>query len=116
MLPILNDTAFEDTFGYSLSLECTRTSGVGPLSVFFDLTGSTFNYEDTLLLSDFRWDFGDPTSDYNEGVGFCVGHVYENTGTYTATCTFTSPQNQTATISQEITVSAFSGTTYYISA
>ena len=114
-----------------------RTSGVAPLSVFFDAVdtnseGETYpftwrsgvyqptDYEGTL----YRWDFGDPGSgawtqtgnSRNKATGYTAAHVYENPGTYTATLTIIDLQGGVHTYTQTITVTAFSGTTYYVAA
>lgn len=71
----------------------SRTSGVAPLVVFFDATGTTD--ADTLTPFhdlDYRWDFGDPASgkwgagveglSRNRATGPMAAHCYEIPGTY----------------------------------
>lgn len=113
-----------------------RTTGVAPLAVFFDAvddvnsTGGspTFAWtsgvyqptdkEGTL----YAWDFGDPGSGTwsvtgnpkNTATGFTAAHVFENPGTYTVTLTQTDVAGAVRVYYQTITVSAFSGTTYYV--
>lgn len=117
-----------------------RTSGVAPLAVFFDavndvaagasVNGSTFawssgvfqpsDYEGTL----YSWDFGDPGSgawtttskSRNTATGYTAAHVYETPGTYKATLVITDATGTVRTYSQTITVSPFSGTTFYVAA
>ncbi|MEK7706276.1 MAG: MopE-related protein, partial [Myxococcota bacterium] len=82
----------------SVSLVAARTSGVAPLAVFFDASGTT----DTAVTSrpfhelEYRWDFGDPaggatwaygarpgSSSKNVALGPVAAHVFESPGTYT---------------------------------
>lgn len=84
----------------SLALQLSRTSGVAPLMVFFDATGTT----DPGVTSrpfrelEYHWNFGDADLRWNRGsragasrkntaTGPVTAHVYENPGTYTATLT-----------------------------
>lgn len=83
------------------SVSVSRTSGVGPLGISFDATGTTSTettmpFQDILVL----WTFGDddaPTWAYgarpgilkkNHATGGIASHVYETPGTYTWTATF----------------------------
>lgn len=79
----------------------SRTSGVAPLYVFFDATGTTSTattqpFHDV----DYRWTFGETTGpgigtwstgsragmrSRNAAYGPCAGHVFETPGTYTIT-------------------------------
>jgi hypothetical protein len=113
----------------------TRTTGTAPLGVVFDAVDATtaggiapFNwtsgvyqpadYEGTL----YEWDFGDSTAGTwvqtglprNTATGYVTGHLYETPGTYTATLTITPADGVARAYTQSITVSAFSGTTYYV--
>ena len=95
------------------SLVVTRTSGVAPLAVSFDATGST-----SLLTSrpfhdlHYHWDYGDPDSgawstsrkSKNEDLGAIGGHVYETPGVYTATLTVTDSSGASSQATVEITV------------
>jgi hypothetical protein len=100
----------------TISLKASRVSGVAPLSVFFDATGTTALATNRPFHDlEYRWDFGDlaagkwsygvnPTaSSRNKATGGIAGHVFENPGTYTATITVTDGTN-TATTTQTITV------------
>jgi len=108
--PLQRITPTEDSF----TVAANRTDGVAPLSVSFDLTDSIFVNEDALMLAEFMWDFGDDGDPYNTGKGFCPSHVYRDPGIYTARVTGYL-DDKTFSDSVTITVSEFSGTTYYIS-
>jgi hypothetical protein len=105
------------------ALEASRTSGVAPLAVFFDATGtvasSTLRPFHEL---DYQWNFGDPTSgawgntgkSKNTATGPVTAHVYDTPGTYTITLAVRDAEASWATRSVTITVSdpnvVFSGT------
>ena len=112
-----------------------RTSGVAPLAVFFDAVDTTpsgatspFTWSSGVYQpsdregSLYSWDFGDPSSgawsqtgnSRNTATGYTAAHVYESPGTFTATLSITDSTGTVRTYSQTITVSAFSGTTYYV--
>lgn len=104
-----------------------RTSGVAPLAVMFDavdvgsgvIQPSDGDHANLL----YEWDFGDPASGTwattgnarNYATGYIAGHLYETPGTYTARLTVTTPQGASYDYEQTITVTSFSGTTYYVS-
>jgi hypothetical protein len=116
----------------AVSLSPSRTSGVAPLYVFFDASGTT----DTAATSrpfhdlDYRWDFGDPngpptgsttwstgsgplTNSRNSAIGPMAGHVFEVPGTYTVSLsvfdgTHSSGATTTITVADPQTV--FAGT------
>jgi PKD repeat protein len=89
----------------SLSLVPGRTSGVAPLAVFFDATGTTATTTTKPFHHiEYRWDFGDPAgspvsgttwstgsrpgvSSRNTATGAVAAHVFETPGTYTVTLT-----------------------------
>jgi hypothetical protein len=122
----LSDTAWQRLFGNALVINTSRIEGVAPLGVSFDLVDTVFNDDDTLMLAEFMWDFGDTGTangtgtddEYNVGKGYAVSHVYREVGTYTAIVSayWGAEQALAATASVTIEVSEFSGTTYYISA
>lgn len=123
-----------------VSLAPSRTSGVAPLAVFFDASGTTDAGVTSRPFHDieYRWDFGDRTlgvlnlsppvggtstwnegsratvSSRNEATGPVAAHVFETPGTYTITLTAFDGAN-TATTTTTITVQdpevTFSSTT-----
>jgi hypothetical protein len=79
-----------------LSLAPARTSGVAPLSVFFDATGTTDGGVTTNPFHDleYTWSFGDDTAgawvngahsgtSKNSATGPVAAHIFEKPGTYT---------------------------------
>ncbi|MEK7705821.1 MAG: MopE-related protein [Myxococcota bacterium] len=107
----------------TISLVPSRTSGVAPLSVFFDASETT----DTLVTSrpfhdlEYRWDFGDPlgspvsgttwatgsgagVNSRNTATGPVAAHVFEVLGTYTVSLSVFDGTN-TAIAETTITVS-----------
>jgi hypothetical protein len=101
----------------ALSLVPARTSGVAPLAVFFDASGSTDAGVTDLPFHDleYTWDFGDPTagtwaygaqpgvSSKNSATGPVAAHVFEQPGTYSVSVTAFDGTN-TVTTSKTITV------------
>jgi len=109
-------TVLPPTPTVSLAAIPSRTSGVAPLAVFFDATGTTHSstfrpFHDL----EYRWDFGDPAGgswtstpnmpnlSRNSATGPVAAHVYETSGTYTVKLTVTDGTN-TATTEVQITV------------
>ncbi|WP_339917965.1 T9SS type A sorting domain-containing protein [Yeosuana marina] len=105
----------------NLQIQPSHTTGVAPLYVFFDAT-STMGLvgANDLVNADFNWNFdlndNDPNGNWETIKGMVVGHVFEEAGTYTVQCIITAPNGSTDTETVTITVSPFSGTTYYVSA
>lgn len=105
----------------------SRTSGIAPLSVFFDAIPAgngvvqPSNGDHTSMY--YTWDFGDAAAgtwatdgkSRNKAYGYMAAHVYETPGTYTARLTVLDANGQTHQYEQTITVAPFSGTTYYVS-
>ncbi|MDW3208329.1 MAG: choice-of-anchor Q domain-containing protein [Reichenbachiella sp.] len=103
-----------------LVIEPSRTAGVAPLYVFFDGTSSTgLEGVNDLPNADFSWDF-DVNNAHSSGnweltKGMVAGHVFEEPGTYTVSCTMIARNGSVDKEEVTITVSEFSGTTYYVS-
>ena len=91
----------------------SRTSGVGPLAVFFDAVQSSASGADPIHELHYSWDFGDPAAgtwaqsgaDKNTATGPWASHVYDSVGTYTVTLTVTAPNGSQAQKTQTINVS-----------
>ena len=105
------------------SVNASRVSGIAPLSVFFDATGSTglanncfFNNNATYMDATFSWNFGDSGSgEYNKANGFLAAHVFESPGTYTVNLDVYDADGDHDNEQITITVSDFTGNTYYVS-
>ena len=114
------------------SLSPSRTTGVAPLSVFFDASGTTASTT-TLPFHelDYSWNFGDDdtatwaygsnpgVNKKNRAFGPEAAHVFETPGTYTVTLsvydgTETSTTQQLITVTDPDTV--FAGNTFCINA
>lgn len=103
-----------------LIVNVNAVSGVAPFYAFFDATATTgLTGTNDLVNADFDWNFDaantDPNGNWETTRGMVAGHVFETPGTYTVSCTVTAPDGSTDTESLSITVSAFSGVTYYVS-
>ncbi|MFH0975386.1 MAG: hypothetical protein V1874_06350 [Spirochaetota bacterium] len=110
-----------------ISVSTSRLSGVAPLSVFFDATGTTgltdlgfFADNAAYMDATFAWNFDadntDPDGKYENASGFVAAHVFEHPGTYRVHLDVYDAAGNTASKDTVITVSAFSGTTYYVAA
>ncbi|MBL0275011.1 MAG: PKD domain-containing protein [Anaeromyxobacter sp.] len=116
-----------------------RTSGVAPLSVFFDGVdtvpegaASPFRWTSGVHQPadgdheglHYAWDFGDagsgrwPTTGggRNTATGYTAAHVYETPGTYQVRLEVTDKAGVVRAYQQAITVTEFRGATYYVSA
>ncbi|MDZ4341769.1 MAG: PKD domain-containing protein, partial [Candidatus Binatia bacterium] len=80
-------------------MSAAPTTGVGPLSVTFDGSGST---DPDGTIATWAWSFGDGTS----GSGAMITHVYTAAGTYIPTLTVTDNGGATNTTSTSIVVNA----------
>lgn len=99
------------THAITLSSSISRDSGVTPLSVFFDASGTTAaSTMQPFHELEYRWDFGDPAgspvsgttwktgsralaSSRNEATGPVSTHIYERPGTYYASLEVTDGSN-----------------------
>ena len=109
------------TNAIALSNVPSRVSGVAPLSIFFDATGTTATattrpFHDV----EYRWSFGDAEgspvngktwstgssagSSRNAATGPVAAHVFENSGTYTVSLSVTDGSNTVSNNCTEITV------------
>lgn len=105
----------------------SRTSGTAPLAVFFDAVTTAGNVlqpaDADYAIQHYQWRFGDDPAltfatdgaSKNEAVGYVAAHVYEEPGTYPVLLTVTDESGVDHYYYQSITVSAFSGTTFYVS-
>lgn len=115
----------EEDDSITISVDCSRVSGVAPLAVFFDATGTTgltdngfFSDNGAYMDATFAWDFDaddvDPDGNYERGSGFLAAHVFEQPGTYRVHLDVYDAAGTTASTDITITVTDFSGNTYYV--
>lgn len=103
----------------------SRTSCAAPCAIFFDASstaglfgtaptpaGGTFSGD--YVGANWDWDFGDPTSLHKSTIGFAVAHVFDSPGTYSVKVVVHDLAGNAGFATQTITVSAMSGTTYYV--
>ena len=101
-----------------LSVVATRTSGVAPLMVSFDASGTTSPLTTRPFHDvEYRWDFGDTasgfwatgsrpgTSSRNSATGPIAAHVFETPGTYTIAVTGVDGTNTSACSLQVVVAS-----------
>lgn len=119
------------TGAIALSNVPSRTTGVAPLSVFFDATGTTATATKQPFHDlEYRWDFGNPAGSPVNGTTWKTGskagvnsrntatgpetsHVYETPGTYTVALTATDGTNKVSSCTQIVVQdpnTVFSGT------
>ncbi|HEY4185190.1 MAG TPA: PKD domain-containing protein [Polyangia bacterium] len=115
---------FTGTVNSSLVLHVTasRTSCKAPCAVSFDATPSTgLSNNNDYTGASWMWDFdstgknggGEP---HKTSIGFLSAHTYDVPGTYTAAVSVKDLSGATTSSTVTITVSAMTGTTYYVSA
>jgi len=97
----------------SVSLTATRTTGMAPLPVFFDATGTVLG-SGSLHHGSFFWTFGDPTSSHPSAVGFTAAHVFEQPGDYVVRLKVSDTTGPSVVKSIQIKVLPFTGTTYHV--
>jgi hypothetical protein len=68
----------------------------------------------TVLTTTYKWDFGDPGSQYNVLPGWNAGHVYDAAGTYTITLTMTDSAGNVATTTSQVAVAADTRPVIYV--
>jgi hypothetical protein len=98
------------------TVTASRTTCAAPCSVFFDATTTTGLAGNDYVQANWSWDFNDPTSAHKGTIGFVVAHVFDNPGTYHVTTRVRDTAGSAASTTTTITVSAMSGTTYYVAA
>ena len=90
-----------------IALTAEPTSGMAPLTVNFDASGSTAPFGTTLRYS---WDFGDGTI----GTGVSIEHTYETTGTYTATLTVEASNGNSVNADQVVSATPVPATEVHV--
>ncbi len=109
----------------NISVITSRVSGIAPLSVFFDASGAAglanngfFSDNAAYMDATFAWDFDadntDPDGKCEKASGFLSAHVFAHPGTYRVHLDVYDSAGETASEDITITVSQFSGTTYYV--
>jgi len=83
------------------SFTASPTSGVAPLAVDFNASGSS---DPDGSIASYKWAFGDSTT----GTGVITSHIYNSTGTYTARLTVTDNKGATGSATHIIEVAAYS--------
>lgn len=104
---------------FTVNIVADRTSGVGPLYVFFDATAvlpAADGYAD--MEATYLWSFDttgvDSYAKYDRVSGFVAGHVFNLAGTYTVRLDVFDKAGRHGYGTTQITVSDFIGTTYYV--
>lgn len=68
----------------------------------------------TPLTTQYHWNFGDPSGEYNTLNGFNAGHVYENPGTYNVTLTVTDAAGHSSSAQTAVSVGADNRPVVYV--
>ncbi len=66
------------------------------------------------ITTNYQWNFGDPSGQYNTLPGYNASHVYNNPGIYTITLTVTNDLHNVSVVSAQITIAADSRTQIYV--
>jgi hypothetical protein len=96
------------------TVTASRSSCAAPCAVFFDATTSSGLSSGDYVGASWNWDFNDPASPHEGTIGFNVAHVFDRPGTYHVTTRVRDVAGNVGKTSTTITVSAMSGTTYYV--
>ncbi len=66
------------------------------------------------ITTNYQWNFGDSSGQYNTLNGYNASHVYNNAGTYTITLTVTNDLHKVSVVSAQVTIAADSRTRIYV--
>jgi hypothetical protein len=88
-------------------------SGMASHAVHVSALSSQLGSGDALS-TQFKWDFGEPGSQFDTLVGWNAAHLYSNPGTYTITLTLVSASGATATTSGTVTIAPDTRTKLYV--
>lgn len=100
----------------TVSVSTSRSSCAAPCGVYFDATGTSGLSGSDYVGANWTWDFNDPTSSHKGTIGFLAAHVFDTPGTYHVSTRVHDLAGAAGVVSTTVTVSAMSGTTYYVSA
>src|SRR5690606_10858174 len=95
-------------------ISASRLRGVAPLPVFFDGLATPLQQGSTHE-AEWRWDFGDPTSNRPRASGFCAAHVFEQPGKYDVRLQVEDAGGNRGTKIATVQVDPFEGLTVYAS-
>ncbi|HEY4186195.1 MAG TPA: choice-of-anchor Q domain-containing protein [Polyangia bacterium] len=102
----------------TVNVTASRTTCAAPCAVFFDATSSSGLMNNDYVGAIFNWDFDstntNPAGLHRTTQGFLTAHVFEIPGTYKVSVRGRDLANHSGTTSVSITVSAMTGTTYYV--
>ena len=93
----------------------SRTSCPAPCGVFFDATTTSGLSASNYWRANWSWDFNDPTNAADLGtIGFVAAHIFDKPGTYHVVARVHDLAGNAGSTTTTITVTALSGTTYYV--
>ena len=93
----------------------SQTTCPAPCGVFFDATTTSGLSASNYWRANWSWDFNDPTTTHKGAIGFVVGHVFDNPGTYNVVTRIHDLAGTAGSTTTTITVTPMSGgTTYYV--
>jgi PKD repeat protein len=98
------------------TIVASRTTCAAPCAVSFDATTTTDLSNNDYVQAYWSWDFNDPTSPHRGAIGFVVGHVFDQPGTYEVHTRVRDAAGAAGVATTTIVVSPMSGTTYYVAA